>query len=285
MARPSYSDVWEYARRLQRVSQAARGEFMTIVDGIDLESPEAVEQLRQAVLYVVDRYGLAASELGAQWYEFCSEFEYDGGRTAIVGDVPRYGVVNDVDNAIARLNDGRSDMAKLVSDMAGVVVNQTHKSARDTIMSNLVDDLEQARRRGDWEAESRIGYARVTTSDACAFCVVLASRGFVYASEMTATRRRGDGGKYHRDCRCVAVPYTHAREILGYGDVLDSHMTAYEDANAMRRSGDMPKELKDRIDAARAEHMERYERGEVNERWRAINETLVIMRYNDPNMK
>lgn len=285
MARPSYADIWEYSHRLQRVSQAAKNEFLELVDGIDLESPEAVQQLRAAALHVVNKYGIAATELGAQWYEYCSEFEYDRGRTAIVGETPRWGAENDVDNAIDRLNDGRSDMPKLISDMSGVVVNQVHKRARDTIMDNMVNDLEYARSRGDWGAAKRIGYARVPTSDACAWCVMLASRGFVYLSEQSAMSRKRDGEKYHSDCRCVPVPYTRADEISGYGSRLSMYMDAYREATNMRQSGNMPEELKERIAQAKAEHKEKYERGEVKDRWRATNETLVIMRYNNPNMR
>lgn len=46
-------------------------------------------------------------------------------------------------------------------------------------------------------------YARIPTSPTpCKFCLMLASRGFVYISKETA----GDRNKYHPFCRCQAVP-------------------------------------------------------------------------------
>lgn len=46
-------------------------------------------------------------------------------------------------------------------------------------------------------------YARVPSGlETCAFCFMLASRGFVYWSRESA----GDGGAYHRHCDCVIVP-------------------------------------------------------------------------------
>ncbi|MFR2313492.1 MAG: hypothetical protein ACLS6O_00390 [Bifidobacterium sp.] len=55
-------------------------------------------------------------------------------------------------------------------------------------------------------------YARVPQGKTCAFCAMLASRGFVYASEDTA----GKWHKYHHDCDCKIVPSWGETEIDGY---------------------------------------------------------------------
>src|SRR5699024_8466088 len=45
-------------------------------------------------------------------------------------------------------------------------------------------------------------YARVPTgSDTCAFCIMLASRGFVYSAAKSA----GELSKFHGDCDCAIV--------------------------------------------------------------------------------
>lgn len=50
-------------------------------------------------------------------------------------------------------------------------------------------------------------YARVPTGPTtCEFCLVMASRGPVYKTKGTATYAAKDGGKYHDDCDCLAVP-------------------------------------------------------------------------------
>jgi hypothetical protein len=57
-------------------------------------------------------------------------------------------------------------------------------------------------------------YARVPEPGACKFCLMLASRGFVY-SKSTA----GDSKKFHGKCRCNAMPVwdeTRARVEYGY---------------------------------------------------------------------
>lgn len=63
-----------------------------------------------------------------------------------------------------------------------------------------------------WKDEGSVGYSRVTDTDPCAFCAMLASRGPVYFSRATAARtterstKRGPGEKYHDDCGCTAEP-------------------------------------------------------------------------------
>src|SRR5699024_3331789 len=61
------------------------------------------------------------------------------------------------------------------------------------------------RSKRDWSSDvcsSDLAYARVPTgSDTCAFCIMLASRGFVYSSSKAA----GELSKFHGDCDCAIV--------------------------------------------------------------------------------
>lgn len=49
---------------------------------------------------------------------------------------------------------------------------------------------------------NRVLYARVTDGTDCKFCLMLASRGYVYSSKRSA----GEGGHYHANCRCRITP-------------------------------------------------------------------------------
>ena len=52
----------------------------------------------------------------------------------------------------------------------------------------------------------------------CEFCIVLASRGAVYADSVTAGER-GSGNEYHDDCYCVPTIMTRANPEIGdFGD-------------------------------------------------------------------
>ena len=285
MTAPSYDDVYQYATLVQRVSQEAKEQFRLSVDNIDFDDwSQAADDLRTVVYSIVDEYGLASSELGAQWYEYCKELADGRVSTAIVGQTSRYSVESDVNAVIDKLFNGEIDIEELINQLSGVVVDQTQKQARDAILTNLDADIKAAFDNGDYSKADSMGYARVTVGDSCAFCVMLASRGFVYRSKKTALRSQW-GNKYHPNCNCVAVPFHEAHTIPGYGDKLAEYDRMYRDADNLRRSGDVPEELQKSIDAAKAEHMARYKAGETNEPWRSFNEITMIMRYQNEGLK
>lgn len=62
--------------------------------------------------------------------------------------------------------------------------------------------------------KARLRYARVPSGfETCAFCFMLASRGFVYSSELKA----GLGHSYHPNCNCTVVPGAKGRTAIdGY---------------------------------------------------------------------
>lgn len=64
------------------------------------------------------------------------------------------------------------------------------------------------------DARNGARYARVPSgTKTCAWCAMLASRGFVYASEDTAGKRN----KYHADCDCMIVPsWSKTPKLDGY---------------------------------------------------------------------
>lgn len=89
--------------------------------------------------------------------------------------------------------------------LAGVITKQTADAAREAVTEATRDD------------SRAVGFARVTRPKACAWCLMLASRGAVYhsaadASQVTGGARRRTRGtrekgeEYHDDCRCFAVP-------------------------------------------------------------------------------
>ena len=231
----------------------------------------------------MDAYGLAAGELGAQWYEFCRAKNYSSRYTAVVGQVSRYSVKADADAVIDKLFDGKIPTEAVVAQLAGVVTDQVQRKSRDVILDNLDIEYRAAVARGDRKTASQIGYARVPQGNACAFCIMLASRGFVYTSEQSAKYAKS-GGKYHEHCTCEAVPFAHADEIAGYSDAFGKYNEMYDDARAMWKSGSMPEELEQRIADAKAEHAEKMANGQAWDRWGDDNEIAIVMRWQNPGM-
>lgn len=69
--------------------------------------------------------------------------------------------------------------------------------------------------------EQATGWARVTDSDPCAWCAMLASRGPVYKSAKTAGDPRQGGNSYHDHCACQAWPaFTNDEPFIGIAEKL-----------------------------------------------------------------
>lgn len=59
----------------------------------------------------------------------------------------------------------------------------------------------------------RVRYARIPSgADTCPFCLMLASRGFVYTSAKSA----GEMNHYHANCDCLIVPSWDKTSVEGY---------------------------------------------------------------------
>ncbi|AYG02375.1 hypothetical protein [Gryllotalpicola protaetiae] len=91
--------------------------------------------------------------------------------------------------------------------LAGSSQRAVANASRRTIARNVDRDYHQRR--------VSIGYARMPFGGACAFCVMLASRGAVYHSARTAggaTRNR-PAEQFHDHCRCSIVPVKRGEEL------------------------------------------------------------------------
>lgn len=84
------------------------------------------------------------------------------------------------------------DIAEARSSAAGM--RHVLNAGRDTVVATIEAD------------PKALGFARVASDHACAFCAMLASRGPVYKSEQTATFAK-DGHRYHDGCQCGIEPH------------------------------------------------------------------------------
>lgn len=289
MADLSYGAVMKFSRTLAHVATAARDELRKQIALIDFEDQErAFEEVRLVMRAIADKYGIGARELAAQWYDYCRQIGIGRGYTAGIGESTRFSMQSDIDAAIGKVTAGEWTIDEFIANMGGVMVGQINRDARNTILSNLSADFQQAQEANDTETMSKIGFCRVPVAGGCAFCVLLASRTYYPWQMYKSAKTAGESKKFHDDCRCVIVPFTKAMSIPGYGKKLEEYNTAYRDADNTRRSGKMPngepmpEELKERIETARLIHREKFKKGEVEEPWRSINEDLIIMRWNNP---
>lgn len=105
-----------------------------------------------------------------------------------------------VKSRIGKGIDPRIAKAKALVDVSGAASRHVLEGGRQLITEATAND------------QLAVGFARVTDDDPCAFCAMLASRGFAYQSRETASRttarsrKRGPGKEYHDHCGCTVEP-------------------------------------------------------------------------------
>lgn len=204
--------------------------------------------IRNALLDLVPaiarKYGNMGSVAAAEWYEQMRakwiKEDYTVDTTYDPDDVPMRQTVRRLAGNLWDGKDGTpADPDAMLRGLHAAMDRWVKAGGRETI--------ERATRHDP----SKPRYARVPQgAKTCAFCAMLASRGFVYSSAEAAG---GDMNKYHHDCDCEIIPswdknnpkiegydpeklyqkYLKARESLG-----KENPTLEEILEAMRRIGD-----------------------------------------------
>lgn len=155
-------------------------------------NPDRPEQARDALLEylpaLTDTYGEMAAAVAAEWFD---EVYAAHGPRARFRATPAPPVASEAVEATVRYAAGGLFGANL--NTAGLLTTAVSRWAlqpsRDTVSLNA--------------SKTNARWARVPTgAETCAFCLLVASRGFVYTSEQTA----GKGNAYHGDCDCLPVP-------------------------------------------------------------------------------
>lgn len=263
MPAPTYRDIVRYSQTLHGVTDAARDAFLAAAMDVDFTDwAQAADQLRDIVEHVADVYGLAAQNLAGQWFDYCEQLAGEQERERLVGDTETHTTRHAVNEQVDKLFDGKTDEQRLVQSLQSVVTEHVKQRAADEIGARAME------RRG---MGKKTGFARVPVGDTCAYCVMLASRGFDYLTEKTAARAS------HSGCDCVVVPFHDASTIPGYQDKLQGYRDQYQAARDALR--DPSPELQRRLDEAKAQHDADFAAGRTKTRWGDGNRITLAMRY------
>lgn len=200
MATIKRSVIRNYVRMLDGIKAEARNQLERGLMLIDFGAPDAYD----AVLALLRSVGIGSSALASQ---AGAEF-YDALRAAQTGEV--YGAVGfsafDENKAAAAAGAAvaagkKGGAASALSVAFSRVAYDVAKSAGDTQKRNGENDRRKPR------------FARVPSGvETCDFCLMLASRGFVYWSRESA----GDNDHYHANCTCSIVPDFGGAKVEGY---------------------------------------------------------------------
>lgn len=227
-----YEDYTDTMGRLQK--EAGNSVSGLVWDG---ESQELIKQ-------EINRYADAANKLASDYYSSVRDLWAQYGET----DMPEYNPPTiTADRAVWQMEGGfnNTDFMGLrykdvIPDENGIMHNRAGKSI-DELWPTFTDE-EQAfgyvqnlmqtvgrltMQRAVANDPTKPRWARVPRgAKTCAFCLMLASRGFAYLSEDAAGRQM----QYHADCDCDIVPSWGSAKLKDYDP--DKYYEMYQAAEA-----------------------------------------------------
>nr|WP_161924167.1 hypothetical protein [Actinomyces sp. 432] len=164
-------------------------------------------RIRDALLEVFpalcQQYGDVVATAAAEWYEQARAAEIGETYEAVLAEpVPLARLEGSARAAAHYVYAGDLDLARTM--LQGSLQRYVMDQGRGTITRNAARD------------KACYKWARVPSGPStCAWCAMLASRGWVYASAESAG---GDGNRYHDHCDCQIVPSWKAKapSIAGY---------------------------------------------------------------------
>lgn len=190
-----------YTRSLEKLSAAGQQALGRRLASVDYSN---MTEAATEIVGIMEQYcGVsadAAARIAAAFYEGMSVYqtgqEYDA--ETISGHIPE---------ATERATRGifekavQGDVKGMTDQLLGRLDYEVKKAAGETVMGNTERDKRDVR------------YARVPGGgETCDFCIMLASRGFVYKSAASA----GELNHYHAHCRCRIVPGFEGATVEGY---------------------------------------------------------------------
>ncbi|MBM6699914.1 hypothetical protein H7U32_06255 [Bifidobacterium pullorum subsp. saeculare] len=190
---PNRDDLNRLNKAHNRTVKQARRELQKIWDSVMVRYYDDPAAQRDALLELVSalagKYADVDGVAAAEWYETMRLKWFDDDFEVSVGydDATRWIREGIRTQAGALWGD---DPDKLRRYMMASMERWVKQGGRDTITRNVERDPRKPR------------FARVPQGPTCGWCIMLASRGWVYSSAEAA----GELRKYHNDCNCEIVP-------------------------------------------------------------------------------
>lgn len=206
----------QFERANDGIASLVERDLAAFLASLNLDRPELARlDLFDYVPVLVSQYGDMAASVAADWYDELRAAEGVPGRfraplAPVVADEVvkgRLGFATRIEGPL---------FAGQVDAFTGFVAMMSNEYAlqpgRDTIIQAAHED--------------GAAYARVPEPGACKFCLMLASRGFVYSKDSV-----GQSRKFHGKCRCNTMPaWDETRARVEYGYDPDRLYEQYVDA-------------------------------------------------------
>ena len=184
------------------ISADAQARVLRVLQGINW-TPENIAECRELVLQALASVMPTYTDMAAQ----ASADFYDAARELVVGEKMGAQAISDFD---MRKTEGA------VRGFVRFVLRDDVQTFNDQVLQRIDYEMKRSANMSVVENGRRdpkkVRYARVPTgAETCDFCLMLASRGFVYQSEGTA-----GAGHTHSSCDCRCIPGWDGMEVEDY---------------------------------------------------------------------
>lgn len=210
----SADDISNHSDNLNAIGDAAVDDLRSycndLFSGVDWSDADddTRKQLRNQVIdhvnYIQETYGSASESIGSLFFDNALSSDGELANAVMVGVANNQQVSNSVRYWARHLFGEDPDLDAFVDGVSAFVRRTVTHAGDLSVAESAVSTNEQQ--------DLGIRYARVPQGPTCSFCIMLASRGFVYASRESA----GQLEQYHDDCNCRIVAGMPGTEVEGY---------------------------------------------------------------------
>lgn len=204
----SAESVDAYNSALSTYTEKASGELSDFIASLDIgDTYESKEAARNAVIEktqeLLSVYGDSAASEAADYYEAIAQAAKVKTQDALLAEVASdKSVENSIRYNAKSLWGETVDIVEFTNGCNASLTRYIKQAANETMTLNAVRDGKKGMR-----------FARKPSGkETCAFCIMLASRGFVYATSKTA----GEFHHYHDHCDCIVIAGFGDTTIEGY---------------------------------------------------------------------
>ena len=198
---PSSSEYTAYQSVIDRVLTGAEDDLAAVIRSLSSVRDIVTirEQLKLVMPALVDTYGPALTEGLLQWYDEVRPSTVSSYRPRALSG----GDLSQTIDRTAHYTAGflSTDTGKAARVLGGTMGRMIQTGPRRTML--MAADLDPSSPR----------FARIQVGKTCAWCSMLASRGWVYSSRGLAG---GAGHEFHSHCDCQIIPDWLHKGVHGY---------------------------------------------------------------------
>ena len=225
--------VNQYGRAIDTIAEKARDYVTSIIRyGIEVEGLSSVAEIRNYAIAGLEQtlgvFGDQAAAYSASVYDYLmAEYALNLEPGQAYGmEYNKAQLEGSMRYHAQKIIDG--DLSAFLKSVGQKAYDLTRNTANQTMIKNAERDYKKG-----------VRWARVPSGlKTCGFCVMLASRGFVYRTKESAGYTALGMNRFHAFCDCRVVPGTVDTQVEGYDpehlyDVyLEARKSVYEEAKA-----------------------------------------------------